>query len=108
MTSISPVSHGLHAVTSDAARFLMKAAFAGGLPLKVLDGVGHVDRLAIDARLDQCLVEQASGGSDKRMALEVLFIAGLLADHHYAGVSRAFTKNGLRPELVQVTSPARE
>ena len=57
----------------------MQAAGAARLPLEVFDGVGDIYFIAVDADFRQDLVEQASSRTDKRPALPVLLIAGLLA-----------------------------
>ena len=68
----------------------------GGLPLEVLDRVGDVDLVAVDAGGGERLVEQAPRGADERMALFVLLVAGLLADEHDARVTRPLAEDGLR------------
>src|SRR6266704_1930758 len=46
---------------------------------EMLDGVGHVDALAVDAGLFEGLLQQTPRGSDERLALEVLLVARLPA-----------------------------
>ncbi len=41
-------------------------------------------------------IENFAGRPDKRMALNILLIARLLADEHHARLRAAFAKNGLR------------
>ena len=65
-------------------------------PLEVLDDVGDEGRLAIDPGLRQRLVQEPAGRAHERLALEVLVIAGLLADEHPAGRDRALAEDGLR------------
>src|SRR5690606_33645276 len=64
---------------------LVQPALAARLELEVLDGVRQVKRLRIQARLDQCLAQQLSGGADEGFAFEVLAVAGLLADQQDPG-----------------------
>lgn len=61
----------------------------------MLDRIGHVNAPAIDARLRERPVQQQAGGSDKRTALEVFLVSGLLADKHDLGVGRAFSEHCL-------------
>ena len=79
-------------------RLCVQAALAarGGLPLEVLDRVGEVDLVAVEAGGGERLVEQAARGADERVALFVLLVAGLLADEHDARVTRALAEDGLR------------
>ena len=69
----------------------------------MLDGVCDVDTAAIDARLLERLVEHTSSRADKRLAFDVLPIAGLLSDEHDLGVFRALAEHGLRAGGVEVT-----
>jgi hypothetical protein len=46
----------------------------------VLDCIGHVDGVAIDARGCERFVEHAPGGPDEGLADDVLFVTRLLAD----------------------------
>src|SRR5688572_27072733 len=77
-------------------RRLVQAALAARLPLEVLDRVGDVQVLALDARGLQRPVEQASGRPDERQALAVLLVARLLADQHDPGVGVAGAEHSLR------------
>ena len=65
------------------------------LELEMLHGVGHIHVGAIDTGIAEGSVEKGAGGSDERMAGQVLFVTGLLADHNDARPKRAFAKNGL-------------
>ena len=73
----------------------------------MLHGVRQIDPAAIDARLFQRRVEETSGRTDERLALEVLLVTGLLAHQHQARVLAAFAENGLGRALPQVAGPAR-
>jgi len=82
----------------------MLAPFALRLPFKMFDGIRDVDVVAGNAGFDQGFVEQSARGSDEGMALQVLLIAGLLADEDNFGVSRTFAEYGLRGALIEVTA----
>src|SRR5258708_5616072 len=58
-------------------RLLVDAPLTPLFKLEVLDGVGHVDLIAIDARSFQGAVQELAGGSDEWRALLVLLITGL-------------------------------
>jgi hypothetical protein len=57
-------------------------------------------------RRGQPLVEDAARGADERMALDVLAVAGLLADHHHLGVLRALAEHGLGRAFIEVARAA--
>jgi len=103
---ISASSHGLQAADLPAVRLLVQAPLAPAHPAEVLDGVGHVDAAARDAGGLQALVEDAAGGSDERLALDVLAVAGLLADQHHRGLPRAVAEHGLRRVLPEIAAAA--
>src|SRR2546422_151936 len=67
----------------DGVRCLVDAplATASG-EREVLDGIGDVRRLAVDADFFECSIEDLAGRADERLALSVLDVAGLLADEH--------------------------
>jgi hypothetical protein len=67
-------------------RGLVQAALAAQLPFEMLDGIGDVEMLAVDAGSLERLIEQPSGGTDERQSLLVFLVAGLLADEHHARV----------------------
>ena len=58
---------------------------SGRVELEVLDRVGDVHPVPVDAHGNQCLVEQLARGSDEWQARAVLLVAGLLADEHDLG-----------------------
>src|SRR3954468_22122128 len=68
--------------------------------------IGDIDPVAVDAGLFQGAVEHLAGGSYKRLAGEVLLVAGLLADQHDLGMLRAFTEHRLGGVLIKVTGTA--
>ena len=80
-----------------AVRALVEAALASGrgAPLEMLHDVGDEDRLAVDPGLREGLVEKSPGRPDERLALEILVIAGLLADEHPASGDRTHSEDGL-------------
>jgi hypothetical protein len=75
-------------------------------PLEVLDGVREVDTLPVDARARQGVVEHTPGWADERAPLDVLAIAGLLADEQNPRVRRALAENGLRRILPESAGTA--
>ena len=88
------------------AGLLMNAALAARFPLEVLDGVGDISRVTIDAGLLQAAVEETAGGTNKRVAFDVFAVAGLLADQDEGGTGLAFTEDGLGGVLVKRTAAA--
>ena len=67
----------------------MDPALAPRLVAEVLDRVGDVDVVAGDAGPLEAPVEHRAGGADERVALDVLAVAGLLADEHQRARARA-------------------
>src|SRR6266436_9047834 len=61
---------------------LVQAPLAAHLVLEMLYRIGDEDLGAGNSRLRQRPVEDASGRTDERLAADVLFVAGLLADEH--------------------------
>jgi hypothetical protein len=59
-------------------RLGMDATLTASLPLEVLNNVRDKGVSPLDARIRQCFVEQSPGGSDERLPLQVLLMAGLL------------------------------
>ena len=89
-----------------ARRLLVQAARAASLPPEVLDRVREVHAPAVDARRLHAVVEHAPGGSDERMPLRVLVIAGLLADQDELGIGGALAEHDLRALLPEIAAPA--
>jgi hypothetical protein len=85
---------------------LVQAQAAAALELEVLDDVGHIRQLAVDAGLLQGLVEHAPGGADERAPLPVLAVARLLPDQHHLGPGGALAEHGLGGVAVQVAGRA--
>src|SRR4051812_32985784 len=88
------------------ARAFVDAAFPAWRPLEVLDRVRDVHGVAVDAGLLQGLVEQTTGGTDERAALEVLPVARLLADHHDLRARTPLAEHGLGRVAEQIASLA--
>src|SRR6185437_2540817 len=98
------VKPGTAGADLECAGFLMNAALAARLPLEVLDDVCHINVIAVDTCGLQCLVEHSAGGPNKRAALNIFFVAGLLSHHEYSRVRVPFAKNSLRAALPQVAA----
>jgi hypothetical protein len=49
------------------------------LEFEVLHHVRHIDIAPLDARLRQCTIQDGSGGSHERVALQILLVARNLA-----------------------------
>jgi hypothetical protein len=83
------------AVVPDLAcsRPLVNAALAALLELEVLDGIGEVDALAIDARISHGPIEQPAGRSHERPAQPVLLMPGLLTDESDRSADGAFARH---------------
>ena len=73
----------------------------------MLHGVGHVDARAIDSDFLESVVQYPPGRADERLALDVLPIAGLLADQHHPGPGSAIAKHRLGRVFPEVARPAR-
>lgn len=78
------------------ARLPMQPPLPAFFEFEMFDGVGHVNLCTFEGRVGESPVEDAAGGTDKRMTLDILFIAGLLADQGHTSRSRAFAKDSLR------------
>jgi hypothetical protein len=100
---VEPVVAGLDLALR---RGLVQAPLAARLPLEMLDGVGDVDGVAVDAGLGADTVEQLAGRPDEGLAGQVFLVARLLADEHDLRLLRAFAGNGLGRELPQFAAPA--
>ena len=104
----SAASHGRQATTSRCSGSLVDPPLARALlgELEVLDRVGDVGLLAVDARVAQRAVEQDPGGPDERQAAPVFLVTGLLADEHQPGRRRTSPEDGLRRVDVQRAAAA--
>ena len=72
----------------------------------MLHDVSHIHQVAIDADLLERLVEHPARRSHEGPALDVLAVAGLLADHHHLGLLEALAEHRLGAGLPQVTCAA--
>ena len=87
-------------------RFAMDTSLPARFPTKVLNRVGDVHLVAIEPGVGEAPVEQFPGWTDERMALQVLTVTRLLTDDHHPSRGGAFTKDGLRAEVVEVAPGA--
>jgi hypothetical protein len=81
--------------------FLMETAFAARLPFEVFDGVGDVERFAVDAGGAECAIEELAGGADEGFSGAIFLVAGLFADDEDAGAGRTLAEDragGAAPE----------
>jgi hypothetical protein len=76
------------------------------LPFEVFDGVRDVHLVARDTGFHQRFIKQPAGGAHKGMPLQILLIAGLLADEDKLCMRSAFSKDGLSGPLVQIAAGA--
>src|SRR3954453_6850376 len=88
-------------------RFLVNAPFAARLPFEMLHRVRHVDVVAIDLGFLERAIEQLAGWPDERLSGEILLVAWLLAQEQQLRPLRTFAEDGLRSELIEMTSGAR-
>ena len=84
----------------------MLAALALWLPFEMLDGVRDIDLVARDAGFHPRFIKQPAGGTHKGMPLQILLIAGLLADEDKFCMRGAFSKHGLSGPLVEIAPGA--
>jgi hypothetical protein len=68
--------------------------------------VGEIYLIAVDRYFSEGTVEQPTGRSDERFAFAVLFITGLLADHHHFRTFRYASEDGLGRVPVEVACSA--
>src|SRR5437660_5996205 len=91
-------------------RSLVQPALPALLEREVLDDVCDVDVSAIDADGLERLVQLAPGRADERLALAILAVARLLADHHHACPFQALAEDrlgGAPPEVAAATAGRR-
>ena len=84
--------------------FLVNAAFATRLPLKMFDNIRDVSLGTIDAGLLERSIKKSAGGTNERFAREIFFVARLFADKHHYRAAAAFAEDSLGAELPKVTS----
>jgi hypothetical protein len=76
----------------------------------VLDHVGDVGEATVDAGGGQPLVEHPAGGTDEGLTLEVLAVAGLLADEDELGARLPLAEDrlgGVPPEVAGLAAGRR-
>ena len=81
-------------------RFFVKPDLASWFPLEMLDCIGDVHLAAIDSGGFQALIQQQPRWPDKRPALLIFTIAGLLSYQEQGGVHRALAENDLSGPLI--------
>jgi len=64
-------------------------------PVEVLYHVGYIDPVSVDSGCRERLIENSSCGPNERMASQIFFVAGLLADEHHRSVRSTFSEYGL-------------
>src|SRR2546430_7348452 len=87
-------------------RRLVDAALAALDELEVLDRVRDVEPLPVQAHLDQRAVEHLARRANERRALQILLIAGLLADEDDAGIGGAPPRKPPGPRAAKGDAPA--
>src|SRR5437868_5890891 len=92
----------------DLARvgLVMDPSLAALDKFEMLDGIGDVNRGAVDPRFLERRIEQRAGGTDERPPGKVLLVAGLLADEHDRGVEWALAEHRLGGMLVEIAAGA--
>ena len=106
ISASSCCSHQRQAAISPPFGLVVDSALAAADELEMLDRVGDVGALPVDAGLGQRAVEELAGGADERAAGQILLVAGLLADEQDAGVERAFAEHRLGGAFVEVAAGA--
>jgi len=84
----------------------MDAPLAAALEAEVLHRIRDVDLVARDACSVNRLGEQAPGGADEGLSLEILLVAGLLAHEHEARAGASLREDDLRGILPELAAPA--
>src|SRR2546427_10786776 len=87
-------------------RRLVDAALAALDELEVLDRVRDIEPLPVQPHLDQRAVEYLARRADERRALQILLIAGLLADEDDAGIGCGPAAHRLGRGAVEGAAPA--
>jgi hypothetical protein len=72
----------------------------------MLHDVGHVHLIARDTGRLECLVEQSSRRSDKRLPGKIFSVARLFPNEHHNRISSAFTEDRLRSTTIEFAAPA--
>jgi len=84
----------------------VQPSLAARLPFEMFDGVGHVNLIASQAGGPQAFVEDATGGPNEWLTLQIFLIPGDFADKHQAGTGRAAAEDGLGGTLVEFAAVA--
>src|SRR5471032_436311 len=87
-------------------RGLVQTPLATRFPLEMLDRVGHIHLAAVHAGFIERSIKQGTGGPDKRLALQVLLIAGLFANEHQRRMLWTRPWDSLRGRLPQDAAAA--
>ena len=95
ISAIPRSSQGRQAWISAAFGLWWRRRLPRGLPLEVLDHVGHVSASAFDAGGLDRAVEQPAGGPDEGSSLAILGVARRLAHEHDLRVLGALSEDGL-------------
>ena len=95
------MSHGRQASISSLPGVWWILRLPRRLELEVLDHVGEVGALGLEARFGHRSDQQVSGRADEWFTHEILTVARLLADHHQLRTRRPLTKDRLRCVPVQ-------
>ena len=69
----------------------------------MLHNVGDIGLGPVNARCLESLIEQSSCRSNERPSLDILFVAGLLADKENARATTTFAEDSLRGILPEIT-----
>jgi hypothetical protein len=82
----------------------MNAAFATRFPFEMFDNIGDVSLRTIETSFVERAIKQAAGGTNKRFAREIFFIAWLFADKQNCGTFASFAEDSLRSPFPKVAS----
>jgi len=74
---------------------LVNPPFATLLMLKMLDGIGHVDRPPLKLQFLQGVIKYAARWPNERTSFAVFLITRLLSDPHEGRLNRPLTENDL-------------
>ena len=84
----------------------VQTAFAPDLEFEMFDRIGDENGTPVETRIANCLVQDATRGTHKRMTGEVFIISGLFTDHHQFRRLRSFARHDLGGIPVQRTASA--
>lgn len=89
-----------------AAAFLLHKLRVTVVRRAAFDNVGDVNLCSVEIDHFEHIVEQLSGWADKRQALQILLLAGALADEHDACILGAVAEDEMVPRLAEAAAPA--